>query len=790
MTLPAGTRLGPYEVISPIGAGGMGEVYRAKDSRLDRDVAIKVLPAAFSTDPDRLRRFEQEARAASALNHPNIVTVHDLGSQGGAPYVVSELLDGDALRDRLAGGGLPPRKALDYAHQIARGLAAAHGKGIVHRDLKPENLFVTRDGRVKILDFGLAKLTSAESDRPGLSRAITLEGTEPGVLLGTVGYMSPEQVRGKPLDTRSDIFAFGAIFYEMLAGRRAFLAESPIETMNAILRDEPPELPAIRDLPAGLDRIVRRCLEKEAADRFQSAQDLAFMLETLSGTAARPEALRRSPVGTPAGQRSVAVLPFKDLARDPHNAHVGIGLADATITELALVKSLLVRPTAAVLRYQDVAVDPQEAGRELGVDAVADGSFLRSGSRMRVTVQLVATEGGKHLWGTKIDTSLEDVFGMQDEVSRRIAEALQVELSPGDERRMAGMPRPGGRAYELCLKGRYLLFSDTNLADLTAAIELFEQAREVDPQSVMAMVGLTDAYARMGFSFDPDGDWYARAEAMCAQALALAPDLPEGRYLRGRLLWNPRSGFAHGPALREFLTAVAGRPSLVEGHHHAAMVMLHVSLLEEATARFEMALAINPGDQFAELHRALSIYLRGRYSEARTLTEDIVPRAASPWAPYQLGMCRIRLGEMTEAARVLEQAARRFPGDMLFHSLRAVLAAREGDRALAREQVDLIVGNRKAFGHYHHAQYDVACVHALLGDPAASLEWLGEASRNGFPCVDFFARDPLLEALHGGAEFDRLLDALRVEQEGYRAIHRALGTASEESKGSSEIRKP
>ncbi|MEO8430019.1 MAG: protein kinase [Acidobacteriota bacterium] len=291
MPISSGARIGPYEIVAPIGAGGMGEVYRAKDPRLGRDVAIKVLPASFSADPDRLRRFEQEARAAGVLNHPNITAVLDVGEHEGAPYVVQELLEGETLRQALAGGRLPARKAIDYAIQIAHGLAAAHGKGIVHRDLKPENLVVTRDGRVKILDFGLARMTHAEEGVSGATNLPTATaGTEPGMVLGTLGYMSPEQVRGKPADARSDIFSFGAILYEMLAGQRAFKGDSAADTMSAILREDPPDISVTnQNVPPGLERIVRHCLEKSPEQRFHSAHDLAFDLEALSGTsAARP----------------------------------------------------------------------------------------------------------------------------------------------------------------------------------------------------------------------------------------------------------------------------------------------------------------------------------------------------------------------------------------------------------------------------------------------------------------------------------------------------------------------
>ncbi len=317
MALSSGTRLGPYEILAPLGAGGMGEVYRARDTRLERDVAVKVLPSSFSADPDRLARFEQEARAASQLNHPNIVTVHDFGTHEGSPYVVQELLEGETLGERLQGGPLSPRKAAEFALQISHGLAAAHDKGIVHRDLKPENIFITADGRLKILDFGLAKLLPQEPEASGISEAPTAAmKTRPGMVMGTVGYMSPEQVRAKPTDARSDIFSFGAILYEMLAGRRAFQRETSAEAIAAILKEEPPELSTLgKNIPPSLERVVNHCLEKSPELRFQSAKDLSFALGGLSGSETTPafatveKPRRRSwPLWTAVAAASVAAL--------------------------------------------------------------------------------------------------------------------------------------------------------------------------------------------------------------------------------------------------------------------------------------------------------------------------------------------------------------------------------------------------------------------------------------------------------------------------------------------------
>src|SRR5438105_1904264 len=332
MTIDAGTKLGRYEIRSKIGAGGMGEVYRARDEKLNRDVAIKVLPILLSQDQDRLRRFEQEAQAAGALNHPNILAVHDVGMHDGAPYIVSELLEGEELREQLNDGSLPQRKALDYAQQIAQGLAAAHEQGITHRDLKPENLFVTTDGRVKILDFGLAKLRPLRNESVSSEIDTRKQITDPGTVMGTVGYMSPEQVRGHEADHRSDIFSFGSILYEMLSGQRAFRRETMAETMTAILKEEPPELSETNaKISLPLEKIVRRCLEKKPEGRFHSASDLAFALEALSTSSGSQGT---APVLSPVTDSQTGFSGFR-LFANPRVAWIA-----ATILLLVLLASL------------------------------------------------------------------------------------------------------------------------------------------------------------------------------------------------------------------------------------------------------------------------------------------------------------------------------------------------------------------------------------------------------------------------------------------------------------------
>ena len=768
MSLAAGTRLGPYEILGQIGAGGMGEVYRARDSRLGREVAVKVLPDRVAADPDRRRRFEKEARAASALSHPAIVTIHDIGTESDILYVVFELLDGSTLRARLVDGPLPQATAIDWAIQIARGLAAAHEKRIVHRDLKPENIVVTRDGRVKILDFGIARVLQA-GEEEGSTAAPTFTGaTAPGVILGTIGYMSPEQVRGQAVDHRTDIFAFGAILYEMLTGRRAFTGESDADTLTAILKDDPPLSTGTGRLTDASARVIRRCLEKDPERRFQHARDLEFALEALS---APPHEVEETGAGR---KRSIAVLPFKNLAGPSTESQLGVGLADSAITELALVQSLLVRPTAAILKYRDRPADPQEAGRELGVDAVLDGSFQSAGSRLRVTVQLVDTASGRPLWGTKIDASLEDVFAMQDEVSRRIAEALQVRLTPSDERRLAGAARPvAAPAHELYLKGRFLLFSETRLPAVTSAIECFEKALELDPDSALAMIGLADAWSRMAFSFDPDGGWYEKAEALTDRVLAVSPGLPEGHYLRGRLLWTPRRDFDHAGAMREFFAAIAASPSLGEAHHFLALLLLHVGLLEESLRAGRQALAIYP-DDLATQHIGLVRLLQGHYNEGREISEHALDRASSAWTYYQLAQCQLRMNRSAEAALTTERAAREYPDHVLVLSLRGLLAAVAGEAERARAYATAVGRHKKSFGHYHHAEYDLACIHSLLGEPVPAVAMLRESARSGFPCLPFFEIDPFLERARETEDYTRLVSEQSKGHEAYRRLYDSL----------------
>ena len=440
MRVESGSSLGPYQIVSLLGAGGMGEVYRARDPRLDRDVAVKTIAPNLAGDADALARFQREARAIAALSHPNILAIYDIGSHDGVWYLVTELLQGETLGRRLTRGRLPWKKAVEFAALVADGLAAAHAHGVVHRDLKPENIFVTADDRIKILDFGLAKQASADE---GSADAVTRSSpTEPGSILGTIGYMSPEQVQGLVPDARSDIFALGCVLHEMLSGRRLFQRSSTAETIAAILKDPAPaSADSSAGVPGELDRILMRCLEKDRARRFQSAQDLAFALGTL---ATGPVPVRAV---APPSRASVAVLPFLNLSADPDNEFFADGITEDVIAHLSKVRSIKVISRTSVMKFKKRDQSLREIGEQLGAATVLEGSVRRAGNRVRIVAQLIDRDSDEHLWAETYDRDLTDIFAIQTDVALQIASALRAELSVDERRRIRRQPTNDIHAY-------------------------------------------------------------------------------------------------------------------------------------------------------------------------------------------------------------------------------------------------------------------------------------------------------------------------------------------------------
>ncbi|MCH8853691.1 MAG: protein kinase, partial [Planctomycetes bacterium] len=596
MTLVNGTKLGPYEITSKLGAGGMGEVYRASDPRLERAVAIKVLPDRFAQDHDALARFRRESKAVAALSHPNIRAIYDIGTDEGRTFAVMELLEGETLASRLQRSAVEWQKAVQIALAIADGLAAAHGKGITHRDIKPQNLFLTTEGGVKILDFGLARLeTKGSKESEGLTTTLTLE-TQPGAIMGTIQYMSPEQVRGQPADARSDVFAFGCVLYEMLTGKRAFSRETSADTMTAILQDDPPGLTESgTSIPGELQRIITHCLEKNPGQRFQSGRDLTFALTGIGRGAYAGEPAKRK---TPDKERtapSVAVLPFVNMSPDQENEYFSDGLAEELINALCKIQGLHVASRTSAFAFKGKNQDIREIGDRLNVRAVLEGSVRKAGSRLRINAQLINVADGYHLWSETFDRQMEDVFAVQDEIAQAIARALRVVLSEKEKRAIAKVPTDNVQAYDYYLRGRQF-FHQFRRKDLERARKLFVRAYELDPGYASAYAGVADCCSLLFWYFDAPETHLKESDDASSKALELDPELAEAHVARGMVLSLSKQ---YDEARKEFEAAIRQNPELFEAFYFYARACFAQGKLDQAAELLERACKLRPEDYSA-----------------------------------------------------------------------------------------------------------------------------------------------------------------------------------------------
>ena len=680
-----GSKVGPYEIIEPIGRGGMGEVYRAHDSRLRRNVAIKTVAFGALDDPAMRERFAREARAVAALSHPNILAIYDVGECDGIPYVAVELLEGDTLRPHLGTSPLPLSTALDYAVQIGRGLAAAHDRGIVHRDLKPENIFVTRDGQVKLLDFGLATEPAGETG----DEATRAARTEAGLVLGTAGYMSPEQARGEYIGTHSDIFSFGCVLYEMLAGRRAFAGDSRIDTLHAVLKEHPPDLTNLRsDVPQPLNRVVRRCLEKAPESRFQTARDLVFALENLTPgseptpTPARPAAARRArgtPVAIagavallalgaawwwtvqrePAPQeaashvqateapRLLAVLPFQNISGNSEG-YFAQGMTQEVTSQLSKLGALRVIGSTAVAQFKDPRSQLSALAKELGIGSVVTGTVREQGTRVRVNVELIDAQSGHVIWSEQYDREGVDVFAAQSDIAVQVGKALNASVTLEEQARVGKRPTSSVAAYELFVRARTAP-GKTNEDRLRARIDLLNRAVAIDPQFAGAYSEIANAYYFLGAY----GDRSALARGVEAGNSALKID-----------------------------------PELASGFRGLALNLNEMGRLREALPAYLKAVTLNPSYGAGLVDFAHGLMTAGRYDEA--LKFALRARQLNPNARgggYHLGAALVQLDDDARSERFLTAAAARSPSESRLQMLLAFLDLRRGRPQAAIDRI-------------------------------------------------------------------------------------------------------
>jgi TolB-like protein/Flp pilus assembly protein TadD len=812
MSLSPGTPLGSYRVTALLGAGGMGEVYRAHDANLGRDVAIKVLPESVAKDPEALARFEREARAIAALSHPNIRGIFDLVRDGDLVFAVMELLEGEPLRGRLLDGPLPQKIALDYALQAARGLSAAHEKGIVHRDVKPENLFVTSDGYVKILDFGLVKqqvapVTKEETSAPtaSVSPGHRASETEPGVVLGTLDYMSPEQVKGLPVDHRSDVFSLGAVLHEMLTGEKAFHRGTVAETMAAIMRDEPSGGAA---LAPELVELVGHCLEKKPEDRFQTAKDLAFALvQAASGalasrpiaapvaatSTASPAPLRRSVViagvgfaaavlavllvvrsgfgrrafragdgaATPGVIRSIAVLPLDNYSGDPGQDYFAEGMTDELTTDLATISELRVISRGSAMQFKGKGRLPApEIAKLLDVDAVVEGSVMRAGDRVRISAQLIDARADKHLWAKSFERSSRDVLALQDELASAIAREIHVQLTPTERARLSSAPALNPEAHDAYLKGRYF-FNRPSDENLKKAIEQFEETVRLSPDFAPAYSGLSDAYLWAGYNEGVLTASQARPKAKAAAEKAIRLDDGSAEGHASLATFKVFYEYDWAGMEREFRRSFSLNPNYAFAHDQFGLGLAFQGRLDEAIAEGKRAAELDPLSPQIPLDNSIALMFQGSYEAAKELARRASQLDPAYFFPdFEYGWIDIEAGKFREAIPALKKAqAKEAPAFVT--AWLSYAYGKSGDRTQALKQLDDL---KKMSSGGQVLPFNMAIVSLGLGDHSPALDFLEKAYAADSQWLGWLKMDRMFDPLRSEPRFAALLKKVGLDR--------------------------
>jgi serine/threonine-protein kinase len=784
MALEPGTHLGRYIILSALGAGGMGEVYRARDTRLDRDVAIKVLPQHLARDSHALARFEAEAKAVAALEHPNILVLHDVSNENDVSFVVTELLEGETLAQRLSRSALPWRKAVEVGVGVAEGLGAAHARGIVHRDLKPANVFLTAAGQIKILDFGLARRTA-----PDAAQAETVPFgpplTEPTVVYGTAPYVSPEQVNGLPADARSDIFSLGCVLYEMLTGRCAFARKTRSETLSAIAHEEPLVLSESgKSLPPELELVVRHCLEKCPEERFQSARDVAFALRgLLSGPLpVLPPPSRRPPparmvawgaaivallvcaagyfwLNKPATPErrfdTVAVLPFVNVGGDAGTEYLSDGMADNLIRNLSQVRTLKVRPFSSVIRFKEN--DVSAASQALKVEAVVVGRVRKQGDELSVSVELVDARDNRQLWGGQYHRKWGNLIVLQEDMAREIADALRLNLSGEEKQRLRKHYTESPEAQRLYLLGRYH-WNKRSREGLRRAIDFFEQARRRDPRFALAYAGLADCYSLLpgyGYTEEPPRASFGKAKDMAEKALELDEGLAEAHTALAYVSYHVWEWQA---ADREFRKALQANPNYATAHHWYACYLSSMKRHDQALAEIKRAQDLDPSALIINGWVAMILCYGNQLEQAREQGKYLVQMDPDfAVGHFFLGIIYRKQGMFDAAVAEFKKAVDLDKDSTTYLTGLGEAYGASGQGDQARKILEELKGRARL---RYVSPYGLAAVYAGLGETDKAISYLNEAYEKRDDGLANLRSDPSWDRLRAQPSFQALLQRM------------------------------